>query len=163
MTEENKIPQPYLDAIEYIKQSSPQSSVYIGCDSIRYKKGKKRAKGRQWYAKYSTVIIIHIDSKHGGKVFHHTVSEPDYGNLKTRLLTEVQMAVEAALAVVDVIGDRHMEVHLDLNGSPSHKSNVALKEAVGWVQGMGFEPVIKPEAFAACHAADHCVRNTHVM
>jgi len=46
------------EAKELIATSSPQSSVYIGCDSIRYRKNN------QWYAKYSTVIIVHMDSKH---------------------------------------------------------------------------------------------------
>jgi hypothetical protein len=35
---------------------------------------------------------------------------PDYGNLKQRLLMEVQMAVATATEIVDVIGNRHMEI-----------------------------------------------------
>jgi predicted RNase H-related nuclease YkuK (DUF458 family) len=55
-----------------------------------------------------------------------------------------------------------MEIHLDLNPSPNHKSNIAVKEAIGWVRGsFGFDPMIKPESFAATHAADHAVRKLH--
>ena len=139
-----------------ILQSSPQSSVYVGCDSIRYRKNK------QWYAKYSTVIILHVDSKKGCKLFHESVDMPDYGNLKQRLLTEVQLAVQAATEIIEVLGDRHMEVHLDINPNPKHKSNVAVKEALGWVRGsLGLEAKIKPASFAATHAADHAVRHLH--
>ncbi len=137
-----------------ILESSPQSSVYIGCDSIRYKK-----KG-QWFAKYSTVVILHMDSKKGCKLFQESVDMPDYGNLKQRLLTEVQLAVTAATEVIDVLGSRHMEVHLDINPDPKHKSNVAVKEALGWVKGsLGLDAKVKPASFAATHAADHAVRH----
>jgi len=140
-------------AKETIKNSSPTSSVYIGCDSIRYKK-----KG-QWYARYSTVIILHMDSSKGGKIFYHTDTAKDYGNLRVRLMAEVEHAIEAAQAVIDVIGERHLEIHLDLNADPIHKSNVAVKEAIGWVQGVtGIKAKIKPDSFAATHAADHVVR-----
>ena len=144
----------FEDAKQTIINSSPESSVYIGCDSIRFKKDKR------WYAKYSTCIIVHRDSKHGCRIFHETIDMPDYGNLKQRLLTEVQLAVQAATEVIDVIGDRHLELHLDINPNPKHKSSIAVKEALGWVRGsLGIEAKIKPYGFAATHAADHVVRN----
>lgn len=146
----------YEDARQAILDSSPQSSVYVGCDSIRYKRGG------QWYAKYSTCIIVHMDSKKGCRLFHESVDMPDYGNLKQRLLTEVQLVVAAATEIIDVLGDRHMEVHLDINPNPQHKSNVAVKEALGWVRGsLGLDAKIKPASFAATHAADHAVRHLH--
>lgn len=141
-------------AKQAILDSSPESSVYIGCDSIRFKKNK------MWYAKYSTVIIVHMDSKRGCKLFHESVDMPDFGNLKQRLLNEVQMAVLAATSIIDVLGDRHMEVHLDINPNPKHKSSVAVKEALGWVKGsLGIDAKVKPSSFAATHAADHAVRH----
>ena len=137
-----------------ILDSSPESSVYIGCDSIRFKKNK------MWYAKYSTVVIVHMDSKRGCKLFHESVDMPDFGNLKQRLLNEVQMAVLAATSIIDVLGDRHMEVHLDINPNPKHKSSIAIKEALGWVKGsLGLDAKVKPASFAATHAADHAVRH----
>lgn len=142
------------EAKQAILSSSKESSVYIGCDSIRFRKNK------MWYAKYSTVIIVHMDSKHGCKLFHSSVDMPDYGNLKQRLLTEVQMAVTTATEIIDVLGDRHMEIHLDINPNPQHKSSVAVKEALGWVKGsLGIDAKIKPSSFAATHAADHAVRH----
>lgn len=142
------------EAKQAILDSSPQSSVYIGSDSIRFKKKD------QWYAKYSTVVIVHMDSKKGCRLFHESVDMPDYGNLKQRLLTEVQMAVSAATEILEVLGDRHLEVHIDVNPDPRHKSNVAVKEALGWVKGsLGLDAKIKPYSFAATHAADHAVRH----
>ena len=142
------------EAKQAILDSSPSSSVYVGCDSIRFKKNK------MWYAKYSTVVIVHMDSKKGCRLFHQSVDMPDYGNIKQRLLMEVQFAVETATAVIDVLGERYMEIHLDINPNPKHKSNIAVKEALGWVKGsLGIDAKIKPDSFAATHAADHVVRH----
>lgn len=146
----------YEEAKQAILDSSKESSVYIGTDSIRFKKNG------QWHAKYSTVIVLHIDSKKGCRLFHESVDMPDYGNLKQRLLTEVQFAVMAASEIIDVLGDRHLEVHIDVNPDPKHKSNVAVKEALGWVRGsLGLDAKIKPNSWAATHAADHAVRHLH--
>lgn len=142
------------EAKQAILDSSKESSVYIGCDSIRFKKDK------MWYAKYSTVVIVHMDSKRGCKLFHESIDMPDFGNLKQRLLNEVQFAVNTATEVIEVLGDRHMEIHLDINPNPKHKSSVAVKEALGWVKGsLGLDAKIKPSSFAATHAADHAVRH----
>jgi len=144
----------YDEAREAILNSSQESSIYVGADSIRYKKGEL------WFAKYSVVIILHMDSKHGCKLFHKTMDLPDYGNLKQRLLTEVGYAIEAATEIIDIVGDRRLEIHLDINPNPSYKSNIAIKEALGYVRGsLGLDARIKPHSFAATHCADYLVRH----
>lgn len=144
------------EAREEIRRSSAESSIYIGCDSIRYKKNG------DWYARYSTVIVVHKDTSKGCKIFYHSESLRDYGKgiegLRNRLLTEVNFAVQASMAIADVVGDRHLELHIDVNPDPIHKSNIVSKEALGWVRGMGLDAKIKPDSWAATHAADHCVR-----
>ena len=143
----------YEDAKKAIIESSQESSVYVGTDSIRYKRNGK------WFAKYSTVIILHKDTKHGCTLYHHSLDLPDFGNMKQRLLNEVGYALEAATEIIEVIGKRHMEIHVDINPNPAHKSNVAVKEALGWIKGtLGIDAKIKPESWAATHAADHVVR-----
>lgn len=141
-------------AKEAIKASSAESSVYIGGDSIRFRKAGV------WYARYSVVVILHINSNRGCKVFHTEEVQRDYGNMKQRLLTEVMLTVNVALEMLDSIGDRNLEIHLDLNNNPKHKSNIAVQEGIGYVRGSvpGVQVRIKPDAFAATHAADHCVR-----
>lgn len=144
----------YDKAREAIVKSTDASSVYVGADSIRYKKD-----GR-WYAKYSTVIILHVDSNKGCNIFHKSVDMEDYGNLRQRLLNEAGFAIEAATEIIDVVGKRHMEIHLDINSDAKYKSHGAVKEALGYVKGStGLDAKIKPEAFAATHCADHVVRH----
>ena len=144
----------FQDAIIAIQNSSENSSIYVGADSIRFKKNDI------WFAKYTTVIIVHLDSKHGAKVFHQTSVMPDYGNLRQRLMTEVQHAIEAASSIVDYIGKRSLAIHLDINSDPKHKSNIVVTEALGWVKGsLNIEAEIKPNSWAATHCADHFVKN----
>lgn len=150
---------------DFIKKSSPESVVMIGCDSIR-----KESKGKA-YAVYSTVICVRRASGsgrdvmyHGSKVFGVRNILPDYGkviksgkmrNLKMRLMQEVTFALEAFENVYEAIGDRPFEIHLDINSRPECESNVAMSEARGYVMGMtGKAPEFKPHALAASFAAD---------
>lgn len=144
-------------ARETIRASSLESSVYIGCDSKRFKR-----KGI-WYARYMTVIIVHRDSSRGCQLYYDAQILQDWGSDKSpkqRLLNEVMFAVNAATEILDDVGKRHMELHIDINPNPRYKSNAAVKEALGYVKGnLGLDAKIKPEAFAAMHAADHLVRH----
>lgn len=136
-----------------IKNSSPTTKVYVGCDSKISSKGKM--------AKFATVVVLHIDGKHGGKLFSIVETEPLFGSIKTpkmRLLREAQKAIDIAAQIAEVVGDRPFEVHLDFNTNEDHKSNVAVKEASAYVLGtLGFRPKFKPQAFAASTAADKLV------
>jgi hypothetical protein len=140
-------------AIEAIIESSKDSSVYVGCDSVCFKKNGI------WYARYATVVILHHATRHGASIYHDLQVLPDFRNIKTRMMNEVMFATNAALEIVDFLEGRHMEIHLDINPSPKHKSNVAMKEAMGYVLGnTGIQPMLKPDAWAASHASDHCAR-----
>ena len=141
----------WSNARKAILDSSNASSIYIGCDSLRLPSKNK--------AVFSTVVVLHKDSKHGCQIFHNQVTIPDYGQMRPRLLMEVQYALEAFYAIEDVVGDRRLEIHLDVNPDPRHGSNVVTSEALGWVRGLGIEARVKPDSFAATTAADHFVRH----
>lgn len=142
------------EAVDFINKSSKNSSIYIGCDSQIFRNSKSKIKK----ARYSTVIVVHMNSNNGCKIFHDSVIMDDFDNLKTRLMNEVNFAINTAMKIVDNLDGRKLEIHLDLNGDQTHESNVAVKEALGWVAGMGLVGKIKPDAFAATYAADHSVR-----
>lgn len=131
-----------------IEASSESTAIYVGCDSRRF-----RAQGR-WFATYTTVVVIHIDQSRGCMIYGKRDLLPDFGKVKERMMNEVMFAVDVAYKIADSVGERRFEVHLDVNPDPKHKSNTAVKEALGYVQGMGFTPRIKPEAPIASTAAD---------
>ena len=79
--------------------------------------------------------------------------------LKERMITEVGKSIEVAYALCDLLDLYHveLEVHADINTDPHFKSNTALKEAMGYILGMGFVFKAKPDAFASSCCADKMV------
>jgi predicted RNase H-related nuclease YkuK (DUF458 family) len=139
---------------EYIANSSNSTAIYIGADSERY-----RGRDNQWYADYTVAVVIHIDGSRGCKVFGDVVTERDYDKRHDRpayrLMNEVYKASAMYLELFEAIGDRHVEVHLDINPDELHGSSCVIQQATGYIRGMcGFTPKVKPEAFAASYAAD---------
>ena len=139
---------------EFIRKSSDTTSIYVGADSERY-----RGRNEQWYADYTVAIVIHMDSSRGCKVFGKVDTERDYDNRhdrpSLRLMNEVYRAAQMYLDLIDAIGDRHCEVHLDINPDEMHGSSCVIQQATGYIRGMcGFAPKVKPEAFSASYAAD---------
>ena len=138
----------------YIESCSMETSIYVGCDSYRFKKEGK------WYARYTSVVVVHLDTKRGCKVWGLIDTQPDYDQKKNkpkmRMLEEVRRTVDMYLEIADAIGDRRVELHLDINKSELHGSNVAYSEALGYVKGMtGMDAIVKPNSPAASFCADH--------
>lgn len=138
---------------EYIQQCSQESKIYLGADSERTRHD------RVWYADYTVAIVVHIDGKHGCKIFGYHIRERDYDQRKNRpnirLMTEVYKVSELYLELKDCIEDRHVEIHLDLNPQECYASNAVVQQAIGYIRGTcDVEAMIKPDAFAASYAAD---------
>ena len=139
---------------EFIRNSSDASNIYIGADSERY-----RNRDDQWCAEYTVAIVIHLDGSRGCKVFGKVDTERDYDKRHDRpsyrLMNEVYRASQMYMDLFEAIGDRHCEVHLDINPDELHGSSCVIQQATGYIRGMcGFAPKVKPEAFAASYAAD---------
>ena len=70
-------------------------------------------------------------------------------------MNEAYKLSEMYLKLADVLVDRAVEVHLDINPSELHGSNCVINEAIGYIRGTcNVIPMIKPRAFAASYAAD---------
>ena len=137
----------------FIEAQSPETNIYIGGDSERFKVGK------DWYADYIMVIVVHINGNNGCKIFGEVQRERDYDQKKSRprmrLMNEVYKIAELYHKLHDVLEDRLVEVHLDINPDELHGSSCAINEAVGYIRGTcNVIPMVKPRAFAASYAAD---------
>jgi predicted RNase H-related nuclease YkuK (DUF458 family) len=137
----------------FIDAQSPETKIYIGSDSERL-----RIQG-QWYADYMIAICVHIDGRRGCKVFGEVTRERDYDQRKDRpaqrLMNEVYKVAEVFSKLREVIDDREMEVHLDINPDKVHGSSCVLQQAIGYIRGTcNVIPLVKPNAFAASFAAD---------
>lgn len=144
---------------EYILAQSPETKIYLGADSERF-----NLEG-VWYADYTLAIVIHIDGRHGCKIFGEVSRERDYDQRKDkpslRLMNEVYKVSELFQLLADVLEDRYVEVHLDINPNEMYGSSCVIQQAVGYIRGTcNVIPMVKPKAFAASYAAD---RLKHVL
>ena len=143
---------PIINAVENaIKRETAAGfhlKVCIGTDS--------QVKGQE--TEYATVIVF-LREGHGGFMFIHNEKTKQKFNIKERMLLEVAKSIEIAneLCHLFTIYDVDMEVHADINTNPHFKSNDALKEAMGYILGMGFAFKAKPEAFASSSCANKIV------
>lgn len=107
---------------------------------------------------YATVIVF-LREKKGGFMFISNHKEQRKMSLRERMISEVGRSVGVAYELCDLL-DRYdvaLEVHADINTDPHFQSNVALKEAMGYILGMGFVFKAKPNAFASTSCADKMV------
>nr|NDG07153.1 hypothetical protein [Oxalobacteraceae bacterium] len=141
------------EVIEFIRAQSPETRIYLGCDSERYRIRDT------WYADYILAVVVHLDGKHGCKLFGEVVTERDYDQRRdrpaTRLMTECYKVSELYLQLSEVLEDREVEVHLDINPDENYGSSCVIQQAVGYIKGVcNIIPMVKPDAFAASYAAD---------
>jgi predicted RNase H-related nuclease YkuK (DUF458 family) len=138
----------------FISKQGPNTKIYIGADSERVTKGND-----EHFAEFYLVVVVHIDGRHGCKIFGEVQVERDYDNKiskpSTRLMTEVYKVAELYLKLADVLEDREVEVHLDINPDEKYNSSIVVQQAIGYIKGVcNVEPRVKPQAFAASYAAD---------
>jgi len=107
---------------------------------------------------FATVIVF-LREKKGGFMFISNSKTKKTMGIRERMITEVARSVEVAYDLCDLLDayDVALEVHADINTDPHFKSNTALKEAMGYILGMGFVFKAKPDAFASTSCADKMV------
>ena len=107
---------------------------------------------------FATVIVFLREGR-GGFMFIHNESSQIRYTIKERMLMEVAKSIEIAYELCALFTTYHinMEVHADINTNPHFKSNEALREATGYILGMGFAFKAKPEAFASSSCANKMV------
>jgi len=122
--------------------------VYIGTDS----------QAKQNITEFATVIVF-LRQKSGGFMFMHNEKTKQNFHLKERMLLEVSKSIEIAYELCDLFieYDIEMEIHADINTNAQFKSNDALKDAMGYIMGMGFAFKAKPDAFASSCCADKVI------
>ena len=147
-----KIEKPIKEAVEktILKEVSlgHKLKVCIGTDS--------QVKGA--ITEYATVIVF-LREKKGGFMYISNYKSERSMSIRERMITEVAKSVKVAYALCDLL-DKHdvaLEVHADINTDPHFQSNTALKEAMGYILGMGFVFKAKPDAFASSSCADKVI------
>ena len=145
--------QPIEDEVRSVilreKQMGHQLKVCIGTDS--------QVKGKE--TEFASVIVF-IRKGKGGFMYISNETTKRKMSIKQRMLEEVAKSIDVAYALCKVFTAYgvDMEVHAYINTNPNFKSNDALKEAMGYIMGMGFAFKAKPEAFASSSCANKVVQ-----
>ncbi|BDS14814.1 ribonuclease H-like YkuK family protein [Aureispira anguillae] len=104
---------------------------------------------------FATVIVFLREGK-GGFMFINSEVLTQKMEIRERMIREVSKSVTLAYELSEIWDqyDIALEIHADINTDASFKSNIALKEAMGYIKGMGYEFKAKPNAFASSSCAD---------
>lgn len=131
-----------------LNESEHRMKVCIGSDS--------QVKGN--ITEFATAIVFLREGK-GGFVFVNNYVSKKVFSLRERMIQEVSDSIQIAYSICPILDelDVELEVHADINTDPNFKSNVAFKEAMGYILGMGYTFKAKPDAFASSYCADRVV------
>jgi uncharacterized protein len=113
---------------------------------------------RNSVVEFATVIVFLREKKGGFMYIYNSRMEKTLG-IRERMILEVAKSVETAYHLCDLLDayQVELEVHADINTDPAFKSNVALREAMGYILSMGFVFKAKPDAFASSSCADKVI------
>jgi uncharacterized protein len=132
---------------EFVREAAREGqAVHVGTDSLQ----------TRLQTQFVTVLAVLTPGK-GGRAAYARQVVPRIASLRQRLLQEVWLSVDLALKLTDVIPGELL-VHIDANPVVTHRSSAYVQELVGLVVSQGFRALIKPESWAATHAADRVAR-----
>ena len=117
------------------------NEVVVGCDSqiISY------------YAHFVIAIVVR-DPGHGGTFFIQTFRITNE-NKKFTLVIKLQKEVQVILDVIDKLKKYGLKEsviiipHVDIGYNGDSRKYV--KSLVGWIKGVGYDPIIKPDCYVA--------------
>jgi uncharacterized protein len=136
------------DIREFVRETAREGqAVHVGTDSLQ----------TRLQTQFVTVLAVLTPGK-GGRAAYCRQVVPRIASLRLRLLQEVWHSVDLALKLTDVIPGELL-VHIDANPVVTHRSSAYVQELVGLVVSQGFRALIKPESWAATHAADRVARD----
>ena len=125
-----------------------ERTLHIGTDSIQ----------RSRLTQFVTVLAILTPGK-GGRAAYRREVRPRITSLRERLLREVWLSVSLGLELTRFLPrTSELQIHIDANPVPKHRSSRYVQELVGMAVSQGFRAVIKPDSWAASHTADRVVR-----
>jgi predicted RNase H-related nuclease YkuK (DUF458 family) len=139
-----------VELISYIKEymiTNTDAEILIGCDSQN--SGNKTI--------YAIVVALYRKGK-GAHVLYRRWNTERERIRSVRLLQEVWFAIETAEELREAGIPKPKWIDIDLNPDPRFKSNEVFRQAVGMVEGMGYQVRYKSLGPIATYAADHLVK-----
>lgn len=124
-----------------------EADIHVGSDSHYI--------GGEWI--FATVVCAYKEGR-GGNFFYRRRRMPKgfFKSLYDRMLQEVSLSLEAAEELRTSI-ERDPKIHLDINTSKTASSKF-YGRLMNYVQSMGYEAKVKPDAWASSSIADKKAR-----
>ena len=135
------------------------SGKHIDRKSISVIVGSDSGKVRNGIIKYSTVVVVRREN-HGALAYWKVDKEKFFGNLsknRLKLLNEAQKSLDVAIwlePILNSFGLKITNIHADVNNKEIHFSNIVYDEIMGLIRAHGFNPIGKPDCWAA-HIVAH--------
>ena len=140
-----------IDLEEYSKnymRENPQCQIMVGCDS-------QNRKGLTYYA----LVVGFYNPGHGAHIIFKRWKTPREKIRSVRLINEVWASLEVAEELKGYGLPKATWIDIDINPNPKYKSSEVFNQAVGMVEGMGYEVRYKTVAPLITTMADTIVRS----
>lgn len=150
-----------IRAIIQANVTKPSQMLHIGTDAQKI--GRK--------TDFVTVVCMHdLEFRHGGRLWYTRSRMNPKISLREKLFMETWYSLELGLDLVQFVpsGFEQITVHIDANpeknvrGEFRWASGQFSQQLATMVMSNGFRYVLKPDAWAASHGADHLVNNKHL-
>ncbi|MCS6980972.1 MAG: ribonuclease H-like YkuK family protein [Flavobacteriales bacterium] len=107
------------------------------------------------WIQFATVLVV-IVKGNGGFMYVKKHRVRGSMSLRERIMTEIAYSIEAAGEIQGFVEQYNiaLEIHADVNQNPLFPSHVSYHDALGYIVGMGYRFVSKPDAFASSVCAD---------
>ena len=143
---------PIPNIVEYIKEylsTRNDVEIIIGSDSQSF--GQRKTV-------YGVVIALYTKGK-GAHVLCTSETLIMEKNISVRLLSEVWKSIEVTDFLCENGLPKPSFIDIDINPDPKYKSNSVLRQAMGLVEGMGYNPRCKKMGAITTYSANHLVRS----
>ena len=136
-----------FDDIIKVINDHKEHTVHVGTDSHNSKMLSRRFV-------FSTTICLYLQGKGGFYFFYRNTSKIKYKSLADRLTEEVHRSISIANNIRNIIDNRKITIHADVNKDIKFKSGKYSPMFKSWVESLGYEYVQKPDSWASTGVAD---------
>lgn len=114
---------------------------------------------QQWGDRLTFATAIIVSREGRGSRGLYTTWHTQEMHLFPKLMHETQASILCAWGIQSITDayDLPIEVHLDINPNKEAKSSIAMHECLGYVLGMGYKGILKPDA-STTRCADHLLK-----